>query len=229
MAFKKQNRIQIFSTLFRNSKFAFFLIILLGSYQSYSQTSMDYNSAYDELRLLAKETENEVFVITPDLVKHSGTKLSFQPKYFATSKFIKVDDDKYDRKQRKDIIAWQGEKSYNVYFGSRHYDATRYVKGKLNLYGYTSQDNLGGRFLTPNVHFLFEKSTDRFKFIDASFVNVETLFADNADVIKKYHELYPESVRKKSVSPYFNKYEDETRWIENIILLTQMYNKQSGK
>ena len=225
MALKKEKYNSIAVVFLQSLKVGFVLLFLFNSYNSFSQMSFkERNKFYKELKFNAKENNDEVFVITKDNVKHSGKKFKFPPAYFATSNFIKIDDVKYDRKQRENIIAWQDDESYNVYHKNAEYDAVRYVKGKVNLYQYViTPANFGSKIPTSYIYFLLEK--EKFEFIDATSENIEAVFSDNKLVINKFHELYPEAVRKKTKYPNQNKHTDEYAWIENIVMLTQLYNK----
>ncbi|MCY7292613.1 MAG: hypothetical protein LH615_10580, partial [Ferruginibacter sp.] len=134
MEFKKENYNLFENVFLRSLQVGLVFLFSFSTYDSFSQMSFkERNKFYEELKFNAKENKDDVFVITKDNVKHSGKNFKFPPSYFATSKYIKIDDIKYDRKQRENIIAWQSEDSYNVYYKDAEYDATRYVKGKINL------------------------------------------------------------------------------------------------
>ena len=54
---------------------------------------------------------------------------------------------------------------------------------------------------------------------------MDAMFSDNKMVLDKYHELYPDDIRKKSKYPRQNQFNLEYAWHENMIMLIQMYNK----
>ena len=221
---KKNNSIGFnFSVLIKVSTL---VLLLLSFNNSFSQKKFkERMKYYEELMLNAKETTNEVFVVTKDSIKHSGTKLKY-PSIFLPQNHIKIDGVKYERKKLKDIISYQDEEAYVVYNKFSDVDAYRFVKGKINLYKYSVTVLDGSKYPPSYIYFLFERDNERFNFMDGSFDNIEALFADKKSVIDKFHEMYPESVRKNRKFPNANKNSNEYEWVENIVILTQMYNKQ---
>ena len=174
--------------------------------------------------LKGKETENSVFVITKDSVKHEGT--AFKWNYsFAT---FKIDGVKYKRRKLPDIIAYQSETSYNVYIPDIKDDAARLRKGKINLYTYyvtswATSSRTGAGEASLSRFYLVEK--ERNNFIGASFYTLEQFFSDKPAVLQKYHELFPN--RPEGGKPYSTKssVKEEALLFKQMILLVDMYNQ----
>ncbi|MEI9954827.1 MAG: hypothetical protein WDM90_00585 [Ferruginibacter sp.] len=199
--------------------FSLFILVSCGGVKHATITDNDY--------LQGKETSNEVFVITNDGVKHSGTKIKFPPRYFQTSEYIEIDGTRYNNKKKSDILAYQTESEYRVYMPGLNEHILRIRKGKINLYYYYNYDhtpNADGRMsVTSFLRFIIEKQKNLLQYI--SYDILENAFSDNAAVLQKYHELYPD---KKSADKLFTKnnhlsrYEYET--LNNLKLLVEMYN-----
>jgi len=174
-----------------------------------------------------KETAEGVFVVTSDGVKHSGTKIKFPPRYFQTSEYIEIDGTRYGDKKKSNILAYQSENMYMAYIPAMKEHQPRIRKGKINLYFYYNTLNStyadGRSSITTYLRFIIEKEKSQFVFI--SYDNLETAFSDNAVVLQKYHELYPD---KKSADKVFTRNTNLTRneyeTLKNLKLLIDMYN-----
>lgn len=200
----------------------FLLNLSLSGFSQYADDEFDHGA----LTLAARETTNEVFVITKDGVKHAGTKFKTPPGY-AMSVYLKIDDTKYPRRKLADIIAWQDEHSYNMYYAPFGEDAVRLLKGKINLYLHKIITGSIGKVVHEDIYFLLEKGES--KFFMAKFENMETVFSDNPIVLQKYHELYAEDVRKKGGWPRQSTVKQEKSIYVNMITLVKMYNETLGK
>ena len=171
-----------------------------------------------------KENDTEVFVITSDSVKHSGTKLKFPPRYFRTSEFIAIDGVKYPRKKKQDIIAFQTEETYYAYLPGSDNDMQRIRKGKMNLYVYyVTTTTIGHATADEARRYVVEK--DKNKFMVCRYEILEKAFADNSAVLQKFHEFFPDA---KEADKIFLKtsipFKVETETLKNMLLLIDMYN-----
>ncbi len=203
-----------------------FLFVLLSfSLSAFSQYADD-EFYYGKLAMSARESTNEVFVVTKDGEKHAGTKFSTPPGY-AMSVYLKIDGKKYPRRKMSDIIAWQDEGSYHIYYAPFSNDVVRLVKGKINLYLQKKITGHSGAVVFEDIYFLLEKGESNF--FMAKFENMEELFSDNASVLQKYHELYPEDRRKKGGWPRQNTVNQEQSIYRNMVTLVKLYNEGSVK
>jgi len=173
--------------------------------------------------LQGKESDNEVFVITKDSVKHRGTKFKWAPGT-ATSTYIKIDDVKYSRKNKPDIIAYQNETAYRVYVPSINDDAARLRKGKINLYTqYVMAGSGAGN--QPDVYTFYLVEKEKNNIIPATWDNLEKVFSDNAAVLQKYHEIYPDRTKEDVAYSTHITRKVQSKVFDNMILLVEMYNK----
>lgn len=200
-------------------KVGLFTLAIFTFLNSFSQKKETDNNSFKNSKFNSIDSSNEVFVITSDGVKHSGKVLKFSPTHFSFSRFIKIDNVKYNRKNLKDIIAWQDENEYRVYFSKINEDCKRLLKGKINLYQYP--------FLfhgTLYIQYFFEK--EKFNFVDGTIKNMESLFANNPSVLEKLNELYPEKIIKNGDRhPPQNSMKQENEIYQNMMNLVNMYNK----
>jgi hypothetical protein len=199
----------------------FFLLMLCITIDSVGQKGVNEY-------LKGKESDDSVFVITKDSVKHSGTKIKWPPRYFKTSEYIAIDGVRYSRKKMSDIIAYQDETRYSVYVPAIKDEAFRLRKGKINLYTYdyfywTTSSRTQTAQGAVETFFLLEKEKN--KFLEASFENLEMLFSDNAAVLQKYHEIFPDRIKKRKPESPKNSFKEEKALFNNMILLVEMYNK----
>ena len=145
-------------------RFIFTVLMVLFGLSSFSQDRAKKTIEHmKELKLEAKETSDEVFLITADSVKHIGKKLSMGAQGFITAtEYFKIDNQKFLRKKKSDIIAWQSEYSYSIFFdGAKDFDPVRIVKGKINLYEYYVLENHTDKTPTRYVYFLMEKQKNQ--------------------------------------------------------------------
>jgi hypothetical protein len=177
---------------------------------------------HPSLYLQGKESDSEVFVITKDSVKHSGKKFKWPPGT-ATSEYIAIDGVRYSRKKKSDIIAYQNETAYYVYLPSINDDISRLRKGKINLF---TQYYLAGRGAgnQPDVYTFYLVEKEKNNFLPATWDNLEKVFSDNAAVLQKYHEIYPD--RTKADVAYTTNITRKVQGnvFENMVLLIEMYN-----
>lgn len=171
-----------------------------------------------------KENDTEVFVITSDSVKHSGTKLKFPPAYFNTSEYIAIDGVRYTRKNKQDIIAYQTKDAYYAYFPEADRDVQRIRKGKINLYIYYVTTFTPGHATGDRARrYVIEK--DKNKLMLCTYEILEQAFSDNSAVLLKFHELFPD---KKEADKTFLKtdipFKVETETLKNMLLLADLYN-----
>ena len=116
----------------------------------------------------------------------------------------------------------QNENSYNVYYNGT--DATRLVKGTINLYEYwLSRSGTS----TLDVYYILEVSP--FNFVEATFSNMDRIFADKPGLVKKYHELFPIKDRKGRNFPIENMIKKEEQIRFKMIDLIKMYNEELAK
>jgi hypothetical protein len=176
--------------------------------------------------LKGKENDTEVFVITSDSVKHSGTKLKFPPAYFQTSEYIAIDGVRYPRKKKQDIIAYQTKDAYFAYFAEADKDMQRIRKGKINLYVYYVITNTPGHATNDMARrYVIEK--DKNKFLLCKYEILEQAFSDNSAVLQKFHELFPDKKETdKTLLQTQIPFKLETEMLKNMLLLTDMYNGQ---
>jgi hypothetical protein len=179
---------------------------------------------HPSLYLQGKESDNDVFVITKDSVKHSGKKFKWPPSYFATSEYIAIDGVRYSRKKKSDIIAYQNETAYYVYLPSINDDISRLRKGKINLYTqiYFSGISSGNQ---PDVYTFYLVEKEKNNFLPATWDNLEKVFSDNPAVLQKYHEIYPDRTIADVAYTTKNTHKVKGDVFENMILLVEMYNK----
>ncbi|MBS1511822.1 MAG: hypothetical protein JST86_13325 [Bacteroidetes bacterium] len=175
---------------------------------------------------MGKESNSEVFVVTSDGVKHSGTKFKFPPDHFATSDYIAIDGVRYSRKHLPDIIAYQNETGYHQYIPIIKRDALRIRNGKINLFTYLHEETTfsgGISSVTGFRRYLIEKEKNNLQLI--SYEVLETAFADNVAVLQKFHELYPDKAKaNKSLTKNAHLDKQEYAVMKNIELLIDMYN-----
>ncbi|MGC4101533.1 hypothetical protein [Ferruginibacter sp.] len=178
----------------------------------------------DEDYLKGKENDTEVFVITSDSVKHSGTKLKFPPRYFKTSEYIAIDGVRYSRKKKQDIITFQTEDWYCVYFPTIGDDITRIRKGKVNLYFYYVDTYTPGHATADYArHYVIEKEKNTF--VIARYEVLENAFADNSAVLEKFHELFPDKEKADKIFLKINiPFKVEAETLKSMLLLMDMYN-----
>jgi len=175
------------------------------------------------LELEARDPGSEVFVVTSDSVKHSGTKFKYSPTYFSTVKYIEIDGTRYPWKKDRDIIAYQNNEVNEVYVRGEDTYALRLIRGKVNLYEYIKSIPDGSTNPRTDSYFLLEKSP--FHFIIADFANVDAVFGDNPAVIAVFHQMYPDEVRNRTKFPKQNLIRQEQDWQTNMVQLTKLYNQ----
>ena len=82
--------------------------------------------------------------------------------FITATEYFKIDNQKFLRKKKSDIIAWQSEYSYSIFFdGAKDFDPVRIVKGKINLYEYYVLENHTDKTPTRYVYFLMEKQKNQ--------------------------------------------------------------------
>jgi hypothetical protein len=201
--------------IFHSVTVSLFLLLCITSNSSAQKSVSNYSQG--------KENDNEVFVITKDSVKHSGTKFKWAPGT-ATSIYIMIDDVKYSRKNKPDIIAYQNETAYRVYVPSINDDVARLRKGKINLYTqYVMAGSGAGN--QPDVYTFYLVEKEKNNIIPATWDNLEKVFSDNAAILQKYHEMYPDRTKADVAYSTHISRKVQSKVFDNMILLVEMYNK----
>ena len=191
------------------------LIPLIISILLMSFTQVAISQTNGDIMKLARDGD-ELFVITADSVKHTGSKFS-TPWRGYPPRFFEVDGVKYKRKDG--IIAYQDKTAYTACIPGIG-DAHRYKKGKINLYEYTymSQSAYGAY---SHYSWYLEKEKGVYKL--ATRENMETMFADNPTVVAKFNEYFPNKKSKNTILKTPGELDRDLA--VNIQDLVDMYNK----
>jgi hypothetical protein len=167
----------------------------------------------------AREEGNEIFVITMDSVKHTGSKLKTPTAY--PPPFVKLDGVKYSVTKPTEVLAYQDENEYVVNVPGITGLSSRFVKGKINLYTYVLQYWLNGRF-EMGFRWLLEK--ERGVYLNATFESMEKVFGDNPAVMAKYNQYFPK-IQNKSVYFSSNIRKEERIFRDQVLEMVELYNK----
>ena len=167
----------------------------------------------------AREEGNEIFVITMDSVKHTGSKLKTPATYPPPS--IKLDGVKYSITKPTEVLAYQDENEYVVNVPGGTGLSSRFVRGKINLYTYVVNLWLNGHYEMV-FRWLLEK--ERGVYLSATFESMEKVFGDNPAVMAKYNQYFP-NIQHKAVYFSSNARKEERVFRDQVLELVELYNK----
>jgi len=167
----------------------------------------------------AREEGDEIFVITMDSVKHKGSKLKTPAAY--PPPFIKLDGVKYSITKPTEVLAYQDENEYVVNVPGITGLSSRFVKGKINLYTYVVNLWVNGHY-EMGFRWLLEK--EKGVYLSATFESMEKVFGDNAAVMAKYNQYFP-NIKAKAVYFSSNIRKEERIFRDKVLELVELYNK----